>query len=130
VNFLMPFLLLAAALSSGDRGRVEPGDWAGRGARLAVDKDSARLELDCAHGSLAAMTLGEDGRFDVAGGFVREHGGPTRKDEAEDELSARYRGSVRGHTMTLEVVIEGEGGQTVGPFELTLGGTARLMKCR
>jgi hypothetical protein len=126
----MPLLLLAAVLSPGDKGRVEPGDWAGRGARLTVDKDGARLELDCAHGSLEAMTLGEEGRFDVAGRFVREHGGPTRKDEAEDTVSARYRGSVQGHTMTLEVVLEAEGGQTVGPFELTLGGNARLMKCR
>jgi hypothetical protein len=94
-----------------------------------VEKDGALLELDCAHGSLEAMTL-EKGRFDVTGRFVREHGGPTRKDEAEDAVSARYRGSVHGHTMTLEVVLEAEGGQTIGPFELTLGGNARLMKCR
>ena len=32
--------------------------------------------------------------------------------------------------MTLEVVLEEGGGQTLGPFELTLGGNARLMKCR
>ena len=125
----MPLVLLAAMLSAGDEGRVEPGDWGGRGARLTVDKDRARLELDCAHGSLEAMTL-EKGRFDVAGRFVREHGGPIRKDEAEDAVSARYRGSVQGHAMTLEVVLEEGGGQTLGPFELTLGGNARLMKCR
>ena len=45
-------------------------------------------------------------------------------------MSARFRGSVEGHTMTLEIVVEAEGGQTLGPFELTLGGNARLMKCR
>jgi hypothetical protein len=130
VNCLTPLLLLAAVLSAGDKGRVESGDWGGRGARLTVDEDGARLELDCAHGSLEAMTLGEEGRFDVAGRFVREHGGPIRKDEAENAVSARYRGSVQGHTMTLEIVLEDEGGQTVGPFELTLGGQGRLMKCR
>jgi len=129
VTSLLPLLLLAAVLSAGNKARVEPGDWGGRGARLTVDKDGARLELDCAHGSLEAMTL-EEGRFDVAGRFVREHGGPIRKDEAEQAVSARYRGSVQGHTMTLEIVLEDEGGQTVGPFELTLGGNARLMKCR
>jgi len=125
----MPLLLLAAVLSAGDEGRVEAGDWGGRGARLTVDEDGARLELDCAHGSLEAMTL-EKGRFDVGGRFAGEHGGPTRKDEAEDAVSARYRGSVQGHAMTLEVVLEEGGGQTLGPFELTLGGNARLMKCR
>ena len=129
VTSLLPLLLLAAVLSAGHKGRVEPGDWGGRGARLTVAKDGARLELDCAHGSLGAMTL-EEGRFDVAGRFAREHGGPTRKGEAEDTAPARYRGSVQGHTMTLEVVLEAEGGQTMGPFELTLGGNARLMKCR
>ena len=126
---LLPLVLLAAVLSAGNKGRVEPGDWGGRGARLTVDKDGARLELDCAHGSLGAMAL-EEGRFDVAGRFVREHGGPIRKDEAEDAVSARYRGSVQGHTMTLEIVLEDEGGQIMGPFELALGGNARLMKCR
>ena len=125
----MPLLLLAAVLSAGDKGRVESGEWGGRGAHLTVDKDGARLELDCAHGSLEAMTL-EQGRFDVAGRFVREHGGPTRKDEAENAVAAHYRGTVQGHTMTLEVVLDDDGGQTMGPYELTLGGTARLMKCR
>jgi hypothetical protein len=129
VTSLLPLLLLAAMLSAGHKGRVEPGDWGGRGARLTVDKHGAQLELDCARGSLGAMTL-EKGRFDVAGRFVREHGGPIRKDEAEDAVSARYRGSVQGRTMTLEIVLEGEGSQTVGPFELTLGGQARLTKCR
>jgi hypothetical protein len=128
VTSLLPLLLLAAVLSAGNKGRVEPGDWGGRGARLTVEKDGARLELDCAHGSLEAMTL-EEGRFDVAGRFVREHGGPVRRDEAENAVAARYRGSVKDQTMTLELVLE-DGGETVGPFELTLGGNARLMKCR
>ena len=126
----MPLVFLVAMLSAGDKGRVEPGEWGGRGARLTVEKDGALLELDCAHGSVGAMTLAEEGRFDVAGRFVREHGGPVRRDEAEDAVPARYRGSVQGRTMTLEIVLEDEGGQTVGPFELTLGGNARLMKCR
>jgi hypothetical protein len=78
------------------------------------------LELDCAHGSLEAMTLGEGDRFDVAGRFVREHGGPIRKDEVEDSVPARYQGSVQGQAMSLKIVLDG--GETVGPFELTMGG--------
>jgi len=123
----MPMLLLAV-LSSGEKDRVAVGEWGGGRARLTVLKEGASLELDCAHGSLEAMTLGQGGRFDVAGRFVREHGGPIRKDETEEALPARYQGSVRGQAMSLKIVLEG--GETVGPFELTLGGRARLMKCR
>ena len=128
MNYLMPLLLLAAVLSSSEKNRVAAGDWAGGRARLTVQKDGASLELDCAHGSLEAMTLGEGGRFDVAGRFVREHGGPIRQDETEEALPARYQGSVQGQTMSLKIVIEGA--EAVGPLELTLGGKARLMKCR
>lgn len=128
MNYLMSLLLLAAVLSAGEKNRVAAGDWAGGRARLTVQKEGASLELDCAHGSLDAMILGKGGRFDVAGRFVREHGGPIRQDETEDALRARYQGSVQGPTMNLKIVIEG--GETVGPFELTLGGRVRLMKCR
>jgi hypothetical protein len=125
---LLPLLLLATMLSAGQGNRVEPGEWGGRGARLTVHEDGASVELDCAHGTLEAMTVGEDGRFDVAGRFVREHGGPILRDEKEESSAARYRGSVHGQAMTLEIALEG--GETVGPFELTLGGNARLRKCR
>jgi hypothetical protein len=129
MELLLPFLLLATMHSSGRGDRVEPGEWGGRGARLTVHEDGATVELDCAHGTVEAMTLGEDGHFDVGGRFAREHGGPILRDEKEDSVSARYRGSIHDQTMTLEIVPEGSG-ETVGPFELTRGGSARLMKCR
>lgn len=126
--FILLVFLAAVASPGEEKHRVAAGEWAGGRARLTVEKEGASLELDCAHGSLEAMTLGEGGRFDVAGRFVREHGGPIRKDEVENALPARYQGSVQGQAMSLKIVLEG--GETVGPFELTLGGRARLMKCR
>jgi hypothetical protein len=124
---LAALLLLATMLSAGQGGRVAPGEWGGRGARLSVEAERASLELDCAHGAVEVLSLDDEGHFDVAGRFVREHGGPTRQGETEESVPARYRGAVRDQTMTLEIVVEGE---TLGPFELTLGGHARLMKCR
>jgi hypothetical protein len=128
MNVMMPLLVLTAVLAPGEKDRVAPGEWGGPRARLTVQKDGASLELDCAHGSLETLTLGEAGRFDVAGRFVREHGGPIRKDETQDARPARYQGSVQGQTLSLKVVLEC--GETIGPFELTLGGQARLIKCR
>jgi len=120
-------LLLATLLSAGQGDRVPPGEWGGQGARLTVEADRAAVELDCAHGTVEAMSLDDQGRFDVAGRFAREHGGPIRKDEKEESVAARYRGAVHGQTMTLEIVVESG---TLGPFELTLGVNARLRKCR
>lgn len=128
MNSLISLLFLAAVLASGEKDRVAQGEWGGQRARLTVQKDGASLELDCAHGSLEAITLGEGGRFDVAGRLVREHGGPIRKDEVEDARPARYQGAVQGQAMSLKIVLEG--GETIGPFELTLGGQVHLIKCR
>src|SRR3954468_14430201 len=127
---LIPLLFSAAMLGTGQGDRVASGEWGGRGARLAVRDDGASLELDCAHGSLEVLSLDKDGRVDVAGRLVREHGGPIGKDETESSAPARYRGSVEGETMTLTVIVGDGAGETAGPFELTLGGRSRLMKCR
>src|SRR5947208_413386 len=118
---MIPILVSAAMLTGGQGDRVPSGEWGGRGARLTVRDDGASLELDCAHGSAEVLSLDKDGRFDVAGRLVREHGGPIRRDEAEVSAPARYRGSVEGKTMTLTLAVGEDAGETVGPFELTLG---------
>jgi hypothetical protein len=127
---LIPILVSAAMLAAGQGDRVASGEWGGRGARLSVRDDGASLELDCAHGSLEVLSLDKDGRFDVAGRLAREHGGPVGRDETDSSAPARYRGSVEGQTMTLAIAVGDDASQTLGPFELTLGGAGRLMKCR
>jgi hypothetical protein len=96
---------------------------------MSVGEAGAKLEFDCAHGVVEeALTLDDQGRFAAKGRFVREHGGPTRKDEADSSLAARYQGSAESSALTLEVVLPS--GDTLGPFRLTLGGRARVVKCR
>lgn len=108
---------------------VPIGEWGGPHVRLSVRVDGASVEFDCAHGTIdGALKLDEKGRFDAAGRFVPEHGGPVRKDETESPQKARYAGSTDGATLSFQVVPEG--GEPIGPFTARLRGRARLVKCR
>jgi hypothetical protein len=126
-------LLLAVACAGSPGGasrldRVPNGEWGGEHVRLTVQDAGARIEFDCAHGSLdGPLTLDGSGRFDVAGSLVGE-GGPVQKDEAANARPARYRGESDGQHMSLAVTLEG--GESAGTFSLTRGGRAKLVKCR
>lgn len=94
-----------------------------------MSADGAAVELDCAHGRVEGkIRLDTDGRFDIAGTYVRERGGPVREQEEDSSLPAHYKGSVEGSTLTLTITLA-ESGETLGPFELTRGRTPRLTKC-
>jgi hypothetical protein len=123
-------LALVAACSSptaaGDRRTLAPGSWGGNHVALEVTSSGGTVEFDCAHGTITEpIALDDDGRFDAAGTYVREHGGPVREGE-EDARPARYGGRVQGQTMTLTITVAGE---SVGPFELERGRTPRITKC-
>ncbi len=123
---LLPLLLVAAACRSES---VPTGAWGGDHVALTVEDTGARVELDCAHGTVDhALQADSDGRFDAAGTYVREHGGPIRQGEPEDSSPARFTGHVDGRTLKLTIAVEG--GDTLGPFTLVLGKAPRLMKCR
>lgn len=105
---------------------VPSGVWGGDHVRLTVSETAAAIEFDCAHGTLdGPIALDRDGHFDVAGLFVREHGGPIHVDEVLEREPARYSGAVEGRTMTLIVTSS----QRLGPFTLALGRLGRLVKC-
>lgn len=109
------------------RRRVPKGSWGGRGVRLEVRAGGAEVELDCAHGTTNALALDASGRFDAAGTFVLERGGPVREGEEPERLPARYSGRVEGAEMTLRVEVEALG-ETL-TFTLTRGRDPRLTKC-
>jgi hypothetical protein len=66
--------------------------------------------------------------FELAGTFVREHGGPVRDDEAPDLHPAVYRGSVKGDRMDLTVQLS-DSSQVVGTFALIRGTPGQVVKC-
>lgn len=124
-------LVLSASLACAGptgAGRIATGSWGGEHVRLTVEDAGAEIEFDCAHGRVEeALVLDERKRFDARGVFVRERGGPVRKDQAEDAVPARYTGIVEGDTMALTV--SPEGSESTGPFSLAKGARARLVKC-
>jgi hypothetical protein len=124
-------LLLACASNPGGASRLDRvpnGDWGGEHVRLTVSDTGARVEFDCAHGSLdEPLVLDATGRFDVKGSLVGE-AGPIRKDDTENARPARFRGEADGQRMSLEVTFEG--GESGGSFSLAKGGRAKLVKCR
>ena len=109
---------------------AQAGTWGGAHVQMDVGGDGARLEFDCAHGATdGPLALGNDGRFDLAGYFVVERGGPVHKNREEKRLPARYSGRVEGKTMTLDVTLT-EAGEHIGTFTLTLGQAGRLTRCQ
>jgi hypothetical protein len=105
------------------------GVWGGDHIGLVVSDSSAILDYDCAHGTIDELIItDDDGKFEVSGVHVFEHGGPIRIDEVPDEHPALYQGSIDGKVMTLKVTITNTG-KEFGTFTLTLGEAPNVYKC-
>ena len=108
---------------------VPEGAWGGVGLKLVVNARDAKVELDAAHGSIEGpLSLDAEGRFEASGTYVREGPGPTRmggKDAGAEP--ARYRGTIAGDTLTLEITLT-RSGTAIGPLQARRGGNARLRK--
>lgn len=110
--------------------RLLAGRWGGRGVALQVSPEGARLELDCAHGTIRPpMRIDESGGFRLQGTFVQERPGPARQDRGEDGVPAVYIGSTDGKTMSLTVSLQ-DADRTLGPFTLERDAPPRVRKCQ
>lgn len=109
---------------------AQTGTWGGEHISLEIDAQGGRLEYDCAHGTIdEKIVTDREGRFDLRGTHVREHGGPVRRDETVDSHPSRFTGQIKGDTMTLKVT-ESDTKEVVGTFTLVHGQKPALMKCR
>jgi hypothetical protein len=109
--------------------RLPPGVWGGDHISMTIGDTGTHFELDCAHGDLpAAPTLDRQGHFDVAGNYVREHGGPIRQGEIPDSHPAIFSGTVASTTMTLTIRLS-DTNESIGAFTLVLGSLGRVFKC-
>jgi len=103
------------------------GAWGGLHAGLTLTAEGGTISYDCAHGTLQAPARPDrEGRFEVIGVHVREHGGPARVGETLESEPARYLGQVTGDRMVLQVLV---GSDTLGPFTLQRGAAPELFRC-
>jgi len=121
--------LVASCTPTGaDAAQVPTGTWAGDHVVMDVTARGATLEFDCAHGTIdAPLTLNSASRFDVAGTFTSEAGGPTRSDPSP--RPARYTGSLAGTMLTVTIVLT-DTNDAAGSFTLNEGAQPRLVKCK
>jgi hypothetical protein len=127
------FLSLVAGTAGArdeEAGCVPAGSWGGSHLRLEVKADGALLEFDCAHGRIPGpLKLDGEGRFETKGTYAREHGGPVRAGEEEQEGEpARYSGRLEGKLLTLTVKA-GPRDEVIGTYKLRQGQTPRIVKC-
>ncbi|HET9793596.1 MAG TPA: hypothetical protein VFS34_03965 [Thermoanaerobaculia bacterium] len=129
----LTFAFAAPTVSAAPRSEgstIPRGKWGGEHVTLEVSASGAVIQFDCAHGAIPApLALDSNGRFQLSGDFVAEHGGPIRVGEVEKHQAVRYSGRVRGRTMTLSVELGGDQ-EGVGPFTLELGSDGRIVRCR
>lgn len=103
------------------------GAWGGVHAGLTLTPEGGTISYDCAHGTLdAPVQRDREGRFEVIGLHVREHGGPVRMGDVLNSEPARYLGQVTGDRMVLQVLV---GSDTLGPFTLQRGVAPQLLRC-
>jgi hypothetical protein len=126
-------VLGVVATSCGDTptgpSRLPAGAWGGDHISMSVAENSTHLELDCAHGDIPGVpTLDRRGQFEVAGTFVREHGGPIREGETPDSHPAIYSGRVASTTLTLSIRLS-DSHESIGSFILVSGSSGRVFKC-
>ncbi len=107
---------------------IPAGAWGGDRIRLELTEKGGTFELDCAHGTIDEAPVRRSGRVALAGSFVAERPGPVRKDAAENKRAVRFEGTSSGDAM--EIVLREKDGTELGRYKLTLGGRARIMKCR
>ena len=133
LSTLCAFAVACATLGIGPPGgntkRVSAGNWGATGIAMEVTESGARIEYDCAHGTIdQPLVLDAEGRLDVKGLHFREHGGPVREGEESSGVPVRYVGQVTGDTLTLTVKPEGSD-SPIGNYQLVRGRMGRIRKC-
>jgi hypothetical protein len=104
--------------------------WGGEHVRVEFNDGEARVEFDCAHGTITdPLKTDSDGRFDLKGTYVREGPGPIRLNVPRVSQPARYSGTIKGDEMALSVTLNTTS-EEIGTFTLSRGSQGRIWKCR
>ena len=117
------------SLARTDAPRVSSGTWGGDRIRLDVTSSGAKIEYDCAHGTIdEAIVVDGTSRFSVPGTHTFERGGSIGSGKAADRHPARYDGRVVGDTMEITATVT-DTNRRIGRFMLFLNHSARFEKC-
>ncbi len=109
--------------------RIPRGEWGGTHINMNVGEQSATIEYDCAHGEIPGpLNIDGEGKFELAGTFTPERGGPIRAVEISRARKATYSGTIKGSTMTLTLKVAGS--DEAETFTLEKGKPAELFKCK
>lgn len=107
-------------------GQVPIGSWGGNDVALEVTKAGGAVEYSCAHGTIdQPLVADEKGMFEATGTHYVDGPGPQGSPEGKP---ARYNGETDGTWMTLTVTLI-DTKATLGPYKLTRGQAARIVKC-
>ena len=103
--------------------------WGGDHIEMEVTRTGARIEFDCARGTIdEPLRPDAKGAFTVKGTFTPQQSGPTRGDDAPAPKAA-YSGTIKENVMTLRIVVEGGDAQGTS-YELTRDRRGNVRKCR
>jgi hypothetical protein len=106
-----------------------PVVWGGEHIEMEIGRTTARIELDCAHGTIDEPVRPDaKGAFKVKGTFTPERGGPTVEGETPAP-KATYSGAITDDTMTLRIVVQGQDEHGI-TYELTRDRRGNVRKCR
>lgn len=109
--------------------RLPTGNWGGDHIGLIVTGAGAKIEFDCAAGTIdEPVALDRLGRFEKMGTYTRGHGGPIRVDEPPDIHPARYTGSSDGKLLIVTIHLTDTQLQ-IGTFTAVLGRSPFVVKC-
>ena len=109
---------------------IANGNWGGQHIQLSVTDGTAKIEYDCANGTITGpLKVDSRGRFELRGVHHVEHGGPVRSDEKQQGEPALYTGWTDGKKMSLTISLVNSKTE-IGTFELTRGSAGRIFKCR
>ncbi|HSB29595.1 MAG TPA: hypothetical protein VLE19_17135 [Pyrinomonadaceae bacterium] len=124
------FAFVAGLAHSEEMQRIADGVWGGQHIQVDVSSESAKVEFDCAHGTIEGpLTVDANGDFSWRGTFARERGGPITSDDKDSSQPAVYSGSIKEQTMTLAVRLASEK-EPLDTFVLTRGKAGQIRKCR
>jgi hypothetical protein len=128
----LPAKAPAANPAQGCDADASPDTWGGRDISMEMTPQGATLQFDCAHGLvLEPIKANAKGDFIARGSYTPEHGGPISLANPPRDLPATYKGSIKGDTMRLQVVLaDKDKDQSPDPYTLTRGKTGRVVRCR